>query len=93
MAPEYDHLTVLQKVEVFEHAISHTDGDDLAKVLWLKSPSSEVSLIVPRFHWCVYVCLLNVGHRLLVRVGATVHCAALLLLASLFGCGLLGLCG
>eukprot|EP00117_Sycon_ciliatum_P040328 scpid3818/ scgid5118/ Serine/threonine-protein kinase mTOR; FK506-binding protein 12-rapamycin complex-associated protein 1; FKBP12-rapamycin complex-associated protein; Mammalian target of rapamycin; Mechanistic target of rapamycin; Rapamycin target protein 1 len=42
MAPEYDHLTVLQKVEVFEHAISHTDGDDLAKVLWLKSPSSEV---------------------------------------------------
>lgn len=43
MAPEYDHLTVLQKVEVFEHAISHTDGDDLAKVLWLKSPSSEVS--------------------------------------------------
>eukprot|EP00117_Sycon_ciliatum_P022702 scpid3014/ scgid19501/ Serine/threonine-protein kinase mTOR; FK506-binding protein 12-rapamycin complex-associated protein 1; FKBP12-rapamycin complex-associated protein; Mammalian target of rapamycin; Mechanistic target of rapamycin; Rapamycin and FKBP12 target 1; Rapamycin target protein 1 len=42
MAPEYDHLTVTQKVEVFEHAIEHTSGDDLARVLWLKSPSSEV---------------------------------------------------
>ena len=34
---------LLQKVEVFEHAIeSTTSGDDLARVLWLKSPSSEV---------------------------------------------------
>lgn len=44
MAPDYDHLTLLQKVEVFEHAMEHTQGDDLAKVLWLKSPSSEVKL-------------------------------------------------
>ena len=44
MAPEFDHLTVMQKVEVFEHAIEHTTGDDLAKILWLKSPSSEVSM-------------------------------------------------
>nr|MBE5727564.1 target of rapamycin [Cucujiformia] len=42
MAPDYDHLTVIQKVEVFEHALEHTNGDDLAKLLWLKSPSSEV---------------------------------------------------
>lgn len=42
MAADYDHLTVMQKVEVFEHALEHTHGDDLAKVLWLKSPSSEV---------------------------------------------------
>eukprot|EP00794_Sanderia_malayensis_P007416 gene7416-8236_t len=42
MAPGYDHLTLMQKVEVFEHALSNTNGDDLAKVLWLKSPSSEV---------------------------------------------------
>lgn len=42
MAPDYDHLTVIQKVEVFEHALEHTHGDDLAKLLWLKSPSSEV---------------------------------------------------
>ena len=43
MAPGYDHLTLMQKVEVFEHALGHTNGDDLAKVLWLKSPSSEVN--------------------------------------------------
>ena len=42
MAPDYDHLTMMQKVEVFEHALEHTHGDDLAKLLWLKSPSSEV---------------------------------------------------
>ena len=42
MAPQYDHLTLMQKVEVFEHALEHTKGDDLAKILWYKSPSSEV---------------------------------------------------
>ncbi|ESO95689.1 hypothetical protein LOTGIDRAFT_214800 [Lottia gigantea] len=42
MAPDYDHLTLMQKVEVFEHALEHTQGDDLAKILWNKSPSSEV---------------------------------------------------
>ncbi|XP_013416422.1 serine/threonine-protein kinase mTOR-like [Lingula anatina] len=42
MAPDYDHLTLMQKVEVFEHALEHTQGDDLAKILWFKSPSSEV---------------------------------------------------
>ena len=39
---DYDHLMLMQKVEVFEQAINSTTGDDLAKVLWLKSPSSEV---------------------------------------------------
>lgn len=42
MAPDYDHLTIIQKVEVFEHALEHVHGDDLARLLWLKSPSSEV---------------------------------------------------
>ncbi|XP_039269325.2 serine/threonine-protein kinase mTOR-like [Styela clava] len=42
MAPDYDHLTLMQKVEVFEHAVNNTAGDDLAKLLWLKSPSSEI---------------------------------------------------
>ncbi|XP_030383558.1 serine/threonine-protein kinase Tor [Scaptodrosophila lebanonensis] len=41
-APDYDHLTLMQKVEVFEYALGQTQGDDLAKLLWLKSPSSEV---------------------------------------------------
>jgi len=42
MAPDYDHLTLMQKVEVFEHAIDSTKGDDLAKILWNKSPNSEI---------------------------------------------------
>ena len=46
MAPDYDHLTLMQKVEVFEHALSNTNGDDLAKLLWLKSPSSEVNIFM-----------------------------------------------
>ena len=42
MTPDYDHLPLMNKVEVFEHALEHTQGDDLAKLLILKSPSSEV---------------------------------------------------
>lgn len=44
MAPEYDKLTVMQKVEVFEYALERTPGNDLYKVLWLKSRNSEVWL-------------------------------------------------
>eukprot|EP00887_Chlorella_sp_A99_P006163 scaffold3.g6163.t1 len=44
MAPDYDHLAVIQKVEVFEHALDSTSGEDLHKVLWLKSRNSEVWL-------------------------------------------------
>nr|ABB13529.1 target of rapamycin kinase [Chlamydomonas reinhardtii] len=44
MAPDYDHLTVIQKVEVFEYALDSTSGEDLHKVLWLKSRNSEVWL-------------------------------------------------
>ena len=42
MAPDYDHLPLMNKVEVFEHSLENTTGDDLAKLLLLKSPSSEV---------------------------------------------------
>ncbi|KFD55349.1 hypothetical protein M513_03689 [Trichuris suis] len=42
MSPDFEHLTVVQKIEVFEHALEHTTGDDLRRILWLKSPSSEV---------------------------------------------------
>ena len=37
-------LTLLQKVEVFEFALSNTTGQDLWKVLWLHSTNSEVWL-------------------------------------------------
>lgn len=51
MAPDYDHLTLMEKVEVFEHAVNNTAGDDLAKLLWLKSPSSEVQHSTAQYDW------------------------------------------
>lgn len=44
MAPDYDNLTLLQKIEVFTYSMENTKGDDLAQVLWLKSRSSEAWL-------------------------------------------------
>ncbi|RDW62509.1 hypothetical protein BP5796_10811 [Coleophoma crateriformis] len=41
MAPDYDNLTLMQKVEVFGYALDNTTGQDLYRVLWLKSNSSE----------------------------------------------------
>uniref|UniRef100_A0A0D9WE66 Serine/threonine-protein kinase TOR n=1 Tax=Leersia perrieri TaxID=77586 RepID=A0A0D9WE66_9ORYZ len=43
-APDYDNLPLIAKVEVFQHALENTEGNDLAKVLWLKSRTSEVWL-------------------------------------------------
>ncbi|KAG9155854.1 hypothetical protein Leryth_004105 [Lithospermum erythrorhizon] len=43
-APDYDHLPLIAKVEVFEYALQNTDGNDLSRVLWLKSRTSEVWL-------------------------------------------------
>jgi FKBP12-rapamycin complex-associated protein len=43
-ANAYDQLSMIGKLEVFEHALSHTSGDDLAKIQWIKSESSEVWL-------------------------------------------------
>lgn len=44
MSPDYDNLTLLQKVEVFTYALDITRGQDLYKVLWFKSKSSEAWL-------------------------------------------------
>jgi FKBP12-rapamycin complex-associated protein len=44
MAPDYDHCTLMQIVEVFKYALQNTDGFDLQKVLWFKSKNSEVWL-------------------------------------------------
>jgi FKBP12-rapamycin complex-associated protein len=44
VAPEktmYDQLPIMHKVEVFEYALDRTAGEDLSKILWLKSESSE----------------------------------------------------
>ncbi|EAL66546.1 protein kinase, Atypical group [Dictyostelium discoideum AX4] len=44
MCSDYDNLTLLQKVEVFQYALENSNGLDLHKVLWLKSRNSEVWL-------------------------------------------------
>uniref|UniRef100_A0A6N2L582 Serine/threonine-protein kinase TOR n=1 Tax=Salix viminalis TaxID=40686 RepID=A0A6N2L582_SALVM len=43
-APDYDNLPLIAKVEVFDHALQNTEGNDLARVLWLKSRTSEIWL-------------------------------------------------
>ncbi|KAI8981018.1 armadillo-type protein [Pilobolus umbonatus] len=44
MAPDYDNLTVIQKVEVLQYAFEKTSGQDLYNILWLKSRNSEAWL-------------------------------------------------
>ncbi|KAJ7237528.1 atypical/PIKK/FRAP protein kinase [Mycena haematopus] len=41
MAPDYENLPLLQKIEVFEYAMENTSGQDLYKILWLRSTNSE----------------------------------------------------
>jgi FKBP12-rapamycin complex-associated protein len=43
LAPDYDVLTVMQKVEIFSEALDRTTGkgNDLGEVLWIKSTNSE----------------------------------------------------
>ncbi|KAL6044944.1 phosphatidylinositol kinase- protein kinase tor1 [Balamuthia mandrillaris] len=41
---DYFKLALMQKVEVFENALSKTEGKDLNQVLWLKSPNAEMWL-------------------------------------------------
>ncbi|KAJ2712879.1 phosphatidylinositol kinase- protein kinase tor1 [Coemansia spiralis] len=40
-APNYTTLTIAQKIELFEHVQSETPGDDLQRIMWYRSPSSE----------------------------------------------------
>jgi FKBP12-rapamycin complex-associated protein len=45
MADEsYDSLPLLHKVEVFQYALDNTTGQDLYRILWLKSRNSEAWL-------------------------------------------------
>ena len=44
MYPKYDQLPLLKKIEIFEYAMSQTKGEDLQKILWSKSQTSEIWL-------------------------------------------------
>ena len=41
IAPDYDKLPLVQRVEVFAAALEETSGNDLERILWLRAPSSE----------------------------------------------------
>ncbi|KAJ2715121.1 phosphatidylinositol kinase- protein kinase tor1, partial [Coemansia spiralis] len=40
-SPNWETLTVMQKVESFEYALSNTPGNDLQRVMWYKAPNAE----------------------------------------------------
>lgn len=45
-APDLETLSLMQRVEVFKHALANTSGMDLCQVLWMKarfSPASEIA--------------------------------------------------
>ena len=44
MYSKYEQLPVINKIEIFEYAMSQTKGEDLQKILWSKSPTSEIWL-------------------------------------------------
>lgn len=44
MAPDFDHLCLMQKLEVFEYSLDNTTGQDFYRVMWLKSRNSEAWL-------------------------------------------------
>eukprot|EP00494_Astrolonche_serrata_P031820 UN32089 len=44
MAPDYNDLAVIQKVEVFDNALGNTSGMDLANSSWLNATNSEIWL-------------------------------------------------
>eukprot|EP00916_Digyalum_oweni_P009127 GHVL01015368.1.p1 GENE.GHVL01015368.1~~GHVL01015368.1.p1 ORF type:complete len:612 (-),score=88.28 GHVL01015368.1:1071-2906(-) len=42
--PDFERLTLRQKVEIFRYVLQNTNGEDLAKIFWLQSPSTAVWL-------------------------------------------------
>lgn len=40
-APDLETLSLMQRVEVFKHALANTSGMDLYQVLWMKVSSSN----------------------------------------------------
>ncbi|KAH8096050.1 phosphatidylinositol kinase [Aureococcus anophagefferens] len=64
LAPDYDALSLPQKVEVFDAALANTAGHDLSKVLWLKSSHSE-QWLERRTHYARSLAAMSmVGHIL-----------------------------
>src|ERR1700742_2385101 len=41
MSPDHEILASIQKLEVFEHAVNHSTGQDVYRTLWEKAKNSE----------------------------------------------------
>ncbi|KAI5480415.1 FKBP12-rapamycin complex-associated protein [Pseudohyphozyma bogoriensis] len=64
MAPDFDHLCLMQKLEVFEYSLDNTTGQDFYRVLWLRSRNSEAWLD-RRSNYCRTLSVMSmVGHIL-----------------------------
>jgi len=44
MTDQYPSLPLANKLEVFRYVMDNTKGEDIQKVLWLRSPNAEVWL-------------------------------------------------
>ncbi|KAL1495778.1 hypothetical protein AB1Y20_016640 [Prymnesium parvum] len=64
MAPDFEGLPVLNKLEVFEYALNHTPGHDLTKVLWLRSKNAEHWLTRRTNYTCSLAVMSMVGYIL-----------------------------
>lgn len=49
-APDYDHLPLIAKVEVFEYALQNTEGNDLARV-WMEDHTFSFSFSIILFFY------------------------------------------
>jgi len=64
MAPDFDALPTLNKLEVFDCALENTAGHDLAKVLWLRSKNAEHWLTRRTNYTCSLAVMSMVGYIL-----------------------------
>uniref|UniRef100_A0A6B2KZH9 non-specific serine/threonine protein kinase n=1 Tax=Arcella intermedia TaxID=1963864 RepID=A0A6B2KZH9_9EUKA len=60
----YEKLPVMNKVEIFTSAMSNAVSDDLARVLWLRSPNSEVWMLQRLNYTCSLAVMSMVGYIL-----------------------------
>eukprot|EP00080_Pristionchus_pacificus_P015935 PDM75955.1 hypothetical protein PRIPAC_43798 [Pristionchus pacificus] len=59
-----DNLTIPQKIQLFEMSLRTSNGEELADILWLKSPSSEIWFERRTNYTRSMACMSMVGHIL-----------------------------
>ena len=67
-APDYDHLPLIAKVEVFEYALQNTEGNDLARVCIILKILIACSSLSSLFLLCLLICYHKVNRSGLWQV-------------------------